>query len=81
METPKSKSTSQIPQILEEIDEEEWMNRMINTLDINTEHILELIQEYAKEVWINKTHMVTELAMAKNLKKKDLPLEEMIRIP
>ena len=77
-ETSKSKSTSQIPQILEEIDEEEWVNRTINTLDINMEYILESIQEYTKGVWINKTNMATELAMVENLKKKDLPLEEMI---
>ena len=47
-------------------------------MDIDTKHILELIQEYAKKVWINKTNMATELAMAENLKKKDLSLEEMI---
>ena len=72
------KLTSQVPQILEELDEEEWMNRTINTLDIDTEYILESIQEYAEEVWINRTNMATKLAMAENSKKKDLPLEEMI---
>ena len=45
---------------------------------VNTEHILEWIQEYAKEVWINKTNMATELAMVEHSKKKDLPLEEII---
>ena len=70
METSKSKSTSQIPQTLEEIAEGEWMNRTINTLDIDMEYLLESIQEYTKRVWINKTNMATELAMAENLKKK-----------
>ena len=54
------------------------MNRTINTLDIDTEYILESIQEYTKEVWIDKTDMATELAMVENSKKEDLPLEEMI---
>ena len=63
---------------MEEVDEEEFMNRTINALDVNDEHILETIQEYHQEVWINKKNMATELAMAENLKKKDLPLEEMI---
>ena len=64
--TENPKSTSQVPQILEELDEEEWMNRTINTLDIDTEYILESVQEYAEEIWINKTNMATELAMAEN---------------
>ena len=63
---------------MEEIDKEEFMNRMINALDADDEHVLETIQEYHQEVWINKTHMATKLAMAENLKKKVLPLEEMI---
>ena len=54
------------------------MNRTNNTLDIDTKYIPESTQEYAEEVWINKTNMATELAMAENSKKKDLPLEKMI---
>ena len=42
------------------------------------EYILESIQKYTEEVWINKTNMATELEIVKNSKKKDLPLEEMI---
>ena len=68
--------------MMEEVDEEEFMNRTINrtinTLDAEDEHILETTQEYHQEVWINKTNMATELAMVENLKKKTLPLEEMI---
>ena len=63
---------------MEEVDEEEFMNRTINALDAEDEHILETIQEYHQGVWINKTNMATELAMAENLKKKTLSLEEMI---
>ena len=70
--------TSKIPSILEEIDEEEWMNRMINILDTTEEHILESMEEYIKTMWINKTNLTTELAMAENLKKTELPVEEMI---
>ena len=64
--------------MMEEVDEEEFMNRMINALDTDNEHILETIHEYHQGVWINKTNMATKLAMAENLKKKTLPLEEMI---
>ena len=74
-EIPKSNPQ---PTIMEEVDEEEFMNRTINILDTDNEHILETIQEYHQEIWINKTNMATELAMAENLKKKTLPLEEMI---
>ena len=63
---------------MEEVDEEEFMNRTINILDTDEEHVLETIQEYYRGIWINKTNMATELAMAENLKKKALPLEEMI---
>ena len=66
------------PTVVEEVDKEEFMNRTINILDTNDEHILETIQEYHQGIWINKTNMATELAMAENLKKKTLPLEEMI---
>ena len=68
-ETPKSNPP---PTMMEEVDEEEFMNRTINALDAEDEHILETIQEYHQGVWINKTNM------AENLKKKTLPLEEMI---
>ena len=64
--------------VMEEVDEEEFMNRTINALDTNDEHVLETIHEYHRGVWINKTNMANELAMAENLKKKTLPLEEMI---
>ena len=66
------------PTVMEEVDEEEFMNRTINALDADDEHILETIQEYQQGIWINKTNMATKLAMAENLKKKTLPLEEMI---
>ena len=74
-ETPKSNPP---PTMMEEVDEEEFMNRMINILDTNEEYVLETIQEYHQGIWINKTNMATELAMAENLKKKTLPLKEMI---
>ena len=74
-ETPKSNPP---PTMMEEIDKEEFMNRTINILDTDDEHVLETIQEYHQGIWINKTNMATELAMAENLKKKTLPLEEMI---
>ena len=64
--------------MMEEVDEEEFMNRTINILDTDEEHVLEMIQEYHQGLWINKTNMATELAMVENLKKKTLPLEEMI---
>ena len=73
--TPKSNPS---PTMMEEVDEEEFMNRTTNALDAEDKHILETIQEYHQGVWINKTNMATELAMAENLKKKTLPLEEMI---
>ena len=44
----KSIKSSKTPSILEEIDEEEWMNRTINILDITEEHILESIEEYVE---------------------------------
>ena len=66
------------PTVMEEVDEEEFMNRTINILDTDEEYILKTIQEYHQGIWINKTNMATELAMADNLKKKTLPLEEMI---
>ena len=50
----KSMKTSKISSILEEIDEEEWMNRTINILDTTEEHILESMEEYIKTMWINK---------------------------
>ena len=49
---------------MEEVDEEEFMNRTINILDTDEEHVLETIQEYHQGIWINKTNMATELAMA-----------------
>ena len=61
--------------MMEEIDEEKFMNRTINTLDTDDEHVLETIQEYHQGIWINKTNMATELAMVENLKKKALPLD------
>ena len=67
-----------MPSILEEIDEEEWMNRTINILDTTEEHILESIEEYVETMWINKTNLATKLAMAENLKKAELQVEEMI---
>ena len=63
--------------MMEEVDKEEFMNRTINVLDTDEEYILETIQEYHQGIWINKTNMATELAMAENLK-KTLPLKEMI---
>ena len=66
------------PTVMEEVDEEEFMNRTINIMDTNEEYILGTIQEYHQGIWINKTNMATELAMAENLKKKALPLEEII---
>ena len=77
MEKEISKSNP-LPTVMEEIDEEEFMNRTINTLDTDDKHVLETIAEYHQGVWINKTNMATELAMAENLKKKTLPLKEMI---
>ena len=74
-ETPKLNLP---PTMMEEVDEEEFMNRTINILDTDEEHVLETIQEYHQGIWINKTNMATELAMAENLKKKTLPLKEMI---
>ena len=74
----KSIKPSKTPSILEEVDKEEWMNRMINILDTTEEHILESIEEYIQEMWINKTDLATELAMVENLKKTELPVEEMI---
>ena len=74
----RSIKSSKTPSILEEIDEEEWMNRTINILDITEEHILESIEEYVEAMWINKTNLVTELKMVENLKKAELPVEEMI---
>ena len=74
-ETSKS---NPLPTVMEEVDEEEFMNRTINTLDANNEHVLETIQEYHQGVWINKTNMATKLAAAENLKKEVLPLKEMI---
>ena len=43
------------PMVMEEIDEEEFMNRTIHALDTNDEHVLEAIQEYHQGIWINKT--------------------------
>ena len=77
MENETSKSNLP-PTVMEEVDEEEFMNKMINALNADDEHVLETIQEYHQGVWINKTHMATELAVAENLKKKVLLLEEMI---
>ena len=74
----KTSKSNLSPTVMEEVDEEEFMNRTINALDTDDEHILETIQEYHQGVWINKTNMATKLAMAENLKKKTLPLEEMI---
>ena len=74
----KFMKTSEIPSILEEIDEEEWMNRTINILDTTEEHILESMEEYIETMWINKKNLATELAMAENLKKAELPIEEII---
>ena len=45
MEHETSKSNLS-PTVMEEVDEEEFMNRTINALDANDEHILETIQEY-----------------------------------
>ena len=67
-----------LPTVMEEVDEEEFMNRTINILDADDEHVLETIQEYHQGVWINKTNMATELVAAENLKKEVLPLKEMI---
>ena len=74
----KSIKSSETPSILEEIDEEEWMNKTINILDTTEEHILESIEQYIETMWINKTNLATKLAMMANLKKTELPVEEMI---
>ena len=74
----KSIKPSETPSILEEVDEEEWMSRTINILDTTEEHILESMEEYIQEMWINKTNLATELAMVENLKKTELLVEEMI---
>ena len=42
------------------------MNRTINALDAMEEHILESMKEYVEAIWINKTNLATELAMAEN---------------
>ena len=36
------------------------------------------MEEYVETMWINKTNLATKLAMAENLKKTELPVEEMI---
>ena len=74
----KSTKSSKTPSILEEIDKEEWMNRTINVLDTTREYILESTEEYVETMWINKTNLATKLAMVENLKKAELPVEEMI---
>ena len=77
-DNPKPIKSPEMSSILEGIDKEEWMNRTINALDTTQEHILESMEEYVQEIWINKTNLATELAMVENLKKTELPIEEMI---
>ena len=36
------------------------------------------MEEYVETMWINKTNLATKLAMAENIKKTELPVEEMI---
>ena len=72
--TPKSS-------LKEEEDEEEWKNRTINRLDENETSLLmaTLTGQLDTDIWINaKTNLAMDMAIKANLKKKEVPVTELI---
>ena len=65
----------------EEVDEEEWKNRMINWLDKDENSILlaTLMGQLDTDIWINaKTNLAMDMAIEANLKKKEVPVKELV---
>ena len=65
----------------EEVDEEEWKNRMINRLDEEETSILlvTLMGQFDTDIWINaKTNLAMDMAIEANLKKKEVPVKELV---
>jgi Retroviral aspartyl protease len=73
------------PTIENEIDPEDWKNHTVNQIEeldderIGNAVLLSYIEEAKSKVWINaKTGIEMELAIKKNEKKADLPVEKLI---
>jgi Retroviral aspartyl protease len=73
------------PTIENEIDPEDWKNHTVNLIEelddkqIGNAVLLSYIEEAKSKVWINaKTGIAMELAIKKNKKKADLPVEKLI---
>jgi Reverse transcriptase (RNA-dependent DNA polymerase) len=87
MHTYLANKTGQIPKpiIENEIDPEDWKNHTVNLIEeldneqIGNAVLLSYIEEVKLKVWINaKTGIAIELAIKKNKKKADLPVEKLI---
>jgi hypothetical protein len=79
------KKTYTKPTIENEIDPEDWKNHTVNLIEelddeqIENAVLLSYIEEAKSKVWINaKTRIAIELAIKKNEKKEDLPVEKLI---
>jgi site-specific DNA-cytosine methylase len=73
------------PTIKNETDPEDWKNHTVNLIEelddkqIGNAVLLSYIEEAKSKVWINaKTRMAIKLAIKKNEKKTDLPVEKLI---
>ena len=65
----------------EEDDEDEWKNRTINWLNEDETSILlaTLMGQMETDIWINaKTNLAMDMAIEANLKKKDVPVKELV---
>ena len=69
------------PSCNEEVDEEEWKNRMINRLEEKETSLLMVILmgQLDMDIWINtKTNLAMDMAIEANLKKKEIPVTELV---
>ena len=65
----------------EEVDEEDWKNRTINQLEEDETSLLmaTLTGQINMDIWINaKTNLAMDLAIEANLKKKEIPVTELV---
>ena len=65
----------------EEVDEENWKNRMINRLEEDETSLLmaTLMGQIDTDIWINaKTNLAMDMAIEVDLKKKEIPVTELV---
>ena len=69
------------PSLKEEVDEEDWKNRMINRLEEEEISLLmaTLLGQIDMDIWINaKTNLAMDMAIEANLKKKEILVTELV---